>query len=288
MQNNVPEWLDRKEYPFTSNFLSVDGQRLHFIDEGKGPVILFVHGTPSWSFDWRHLIKELSADFRCIAPDHIGFGLSDKPELYDYSTLHHSHNLQLLIEHLQLNDITLVVHDFGGPIGFRYALDHPGNIKQLIVLNSWLWDFSDAPAFQPLKKFIRSPLLPFLYRQLNFSARFLLPKSFGTKKLPKKILKHYTAPFRNASERNGCLAFARALMSDHDWLETMWQRRSLLQNKKMLLVWGMTDRFVTPHFLKKFSGGFPSATVVALQNCGHFPQEEQPREVLTAIRNFLS
>src|SRR5688572_5015084 len=123
-------WLDKIEYPFHSNYFDVDGHKLHYIDEGQGENILFVHGTPSWSFDYRNIIKDLSQSFRCIAIDHIGFGLSDKPEHYDYSTINHSKTLEKFILNKELSNFTLVVHDFGGPIGLNVAIHHPEKIKK--------------------------------------------------------------------------------------------------------------------------------------------------------------
>ena len=131
-------WLDKSEYPFNSNYFEINGQKLHYIDEGKGETLLFVHGTPSWSFDYRNVIKKLTENFRCIAIDHIGFGLSDKPEHYDYTTKNHSKTLEKFVIEKQLNNITLVVHDFGGPIGLNFAIQNPEKIKNLVILNSWL------------------------------------------------------------------------------------------------------------------------------------------------------
>ena len=133
-------WLDTNEYPFQSNYFTTDYGKLHFIDEGKGDVILFVHGTPTWSFLYRNYIKAFSKTYRCVALDHIGFGLSDKPKNYPGTPQEHAKNLNLLIEHLNLKNITLVVHDFGGPIGMSYALSYPENVKRIVMFNTWLWE----------------------------------------------------------------------------------------------------------------------------------------------------
>jgi pimeloyl-ACP methyl ester carboxylesterase len=287
MKTNNFSWLNKKEYPFEFRYHQVNGYRQHYIDVGKGEVLLFVHGTPSWSFDFRHIINELSLHYRCIALDHIGFGLSDKPEHYDYSTLNHSITLKKFIDHLQLKDITMVLHDFGGPIGFNYALSHPANMKRLIVLNSWLWSSKGNPEFIKLSKILKNPLLPLLYRYLNFSSRFLLPQSFGDRKIPKNILRQYTSAFRNSSERNGTLAFAMSLLNDQDWFEELWNKRQVLQSKPVLLIWGMKDQFVGPTYLDKFLAGFPSARVRKIEGCGHFPQEEKSEDVCKAIRDFI-
>jgi len=260
---------------------------MHYIDEGSGDTILFVHGTPTWSFDYRYPIKKLRGNYRCIATDHIGFGLSDKPQLYDYSTQSHSKTLVNFIREKELDDITLVVHDFGGPIGLNAAIQHPEKIKSLIILNSWLWSSENDPDFIKLKKVLKSPLLPFLYRYLNFSPRFILPRSFGDKKISKKTLKQYTRPFADRTQRNGALAFARSLLNDQNWFEELWAQRHGISNKPTLFIWGMKDPVIKPQYLDKFRAGFPHSTALKLETCGHFPQEEQAEKTTEAIINFM-
>jgi len=282
------KWLDREEYPFVSRYYKVNGHNLHYIDEGSGEVIVFVHGTPSWSFDFRNVIKRLSKNYRCIAVDHIGFGLSDKPENYDYSTAAHSRTLERFCETMQLQNMTLVVHDFGGPIGLNIAIQHPGKIKRLVILNSWLWSSKNDPDFIKISRVLKSPLLPFLYRYLNFSPRFILPGSFGDRKISKLILKQYTLPFADRSQRNGALAFARSLLNDQDWFEELWNKRFTINSKPALFIWGMKDKVIKPHNLDKFISGFPNSSIHKLPGSGHFPQEEEPEQVSRFIFGFIS
>ena len=285
MANN---WLDKSEYPFASNYFDVHGNKLHYIDEGRGETILFVHGTPSWSFDFRNVIKALRESFRCIAIDHIGFGLSDKPEHYNYATINHSKTLAMFIHAKQLRDFTLVVHDFGGPIGLSFAIHHPEKVKNLVILNSWLWSSKNDPDYIKLSKILKSPLLPFLYRYLNFSARFILPKSFGDHKISSKTLKQYTKPFANKAQRNGTLAFAKSLLNDQEWFEEIWNRKQSISSKPILLIWGMKDPVIKPHYLDKFLNGFTNSKAIKLETIGHFPQEEQPDQVASEIKNLLT
>ncbi|MCU0339679.1 MAG: alpha/beta fold hydrolase [Spirosomaceae bacterium] len=281
-------WLDTNEYPFSSKFFDINGVRLHYIDEGQGPILLFVHGTPSWSFDFRHIIKKLSSHFRCVAIDHIGFGLSDKPERYDYATRMHSATLEQFIVTQKLQNITLVVHDFGGPIGLHVAMRHPALFSRFIIFNSWLWSSQNDPEFIKMSKILKSPLLPFLYRYLNFSPRFILPRSFGEHQLPAQTLRQYTQPFGKPSQRNGALAFAKSLLNDQDWFGELWSRKANIAAKPTLLIWGMKDPVIKPYQLDKFLSGFPNAQVLRLETCGHFPQEEQPQQVVEAMKKFLS
>jgi pimeloyl-ACP methyl ester carboxylesterase len=281
-------WLDREIYPFTSQYFAVNGQQLHFIDEGEGETILFVHGTPSWSFDFRHLIKELRSKFRCIAIDHIGFGLSDKPPKYDYSTRNHANTLEKFIKDRGLKNITLVVHDFGGPIGLSVAIKNPSLFKRLIIINSWLWSSESEPEFIKFKRILKSPLLPILYRYFNFSPRYLLPKSFGERKIDKQTLQYYTRPFFSSKERFGPLAFAKSLFNDQAWFEGLWNGRETISTLPTLLIWGLKDSFVTEKYLRKFREGFSNSEGIEIPGCGHFPQEEQPDHVLSGITRFLS
>jgi haloalkane dehalogenase len=280
-------WLDKSAYPFTSNYFDINGQKLHYIDEGKGEIVLFVHGTPSWSFDYRNVIIELKENYRCVAIDHIGFGLSDKPEHYDYSTQNHSKTLEKFVFEKQLENITLVVHDFGGVIGLNFAIQYPEKIKRLVVLNSWLWSSKGDPDFVKLGNLLKSPLLLFLYRYLNFSPRFILPGSFGDRKLSKHVRRQYTRPFADKTQRNGTLTFAKSLLDDLDWFEELWNKRHSISHKPTLFVWGIKDPVIRPHYLGKFQSGFTNSKTKRLESSGHFPQEEQPEIVAKEIREFL-
>lgn len=284
----MKNWLDKNEYPFQSNYFDIDGYKLHYIDEGQGDIILFVHGTPSWSFDFRNLVKTLKTSYRCIALDHIGFGLSDKPERYDYSTINHSTTLGRFIDGLQLTSITMVVHDFGGPIGLNFAIHHAAIIQNMVILNSWLWSSKSDLDFIKISKVLKSPLLPFLYRTLNFSPRVIMPQSFGDQKLSGHLREQYTKPFANKSQRNGALAFAQSLLEDQDWFEELWNKRQSISHKPTLFVWGMKDPVIKPQYLDRFASGFDNHKILQLETCGHFPQEEQPFLVAKSIQEFLN
>lgn len=283
-----PQWLDTKAYPFAAKYFDIDGMRMHYVDEGSGQVILFVHGTPSWSFEFRHLIKDLSQNYRCIALDHIGFGLSDKPANADYSLLAHSKRLEALINHLQVDNIILVAHDFGGPIALRYATLHPEKIVKLILANTWCWSIKEDKAYKQIKLIAGSPLMPFLYRYFNFSAKYILPAAYGEKtRLTKEIHNQFTAPFSKPSERNGTVAFARSLVHDQDLFQEIGNRLTVLQNKPLLLLWGMKDGFVTPRYLERWKTIFPQAEAVTFEDGGHFVLDEKSFACIEALRKFL-
>ena len=163
-----PVWLDRSLYPFTSRYFDSADGRLHYVDEGAGSPVLFVHGTPTWSFLYRHLVTRLAPRHRVVAVDHLGFGLSDKPAAAPYEPRDHARRLVALLDSLDLSGVTLVVHDFGGPIGLSAALARPERIDRLVLFNSWMWPVDDDPAIARGARVAGSRLGRLLYRHLNF------------------------------------------------------------------------------------------------------------------------
>src|SRR5215218_7357697 len=135
----APAWLDSSLYPFASHFIESGYGRMHYVDEGNGSPVVFVHGTPSWSFLYRHLIARLSCRHRVIAIDNLGFGLSDKPARAPYAPQDHAQRFETLLDALHVSGATLVVHDFGGPIGLAAALVHPEMFSRLVLFNTWMW-----------------------------------------------------------------------------------------------------------------------------------------------------
>ncbi|MGB0525134.1 MAG: alpha/beta fold hydrolase [Flammeovirgaceae bacterium] len=269
-----PTWLDQNLYPFESNFLQLAAGQMHYIDEGRGDVILFVHGTPTWSFLYRNFIKHLSQHYRCIAMDHLGFGLSEKPESFVGTPQAHAQNLSEFIRKMNLRKVTLVVHDFGGPIGLAAGIKNAARIQQIVLMNSWLWATQDDPAIQKIDRIINSFLGKFLYLNLNFSPKVLLKKGFADpKKLVKHVHRHYLKPFPNRKSRKSLFAIAQSLVGSSAWYQEQWQNLDALAAKNWLILWGMKDAFITPQYLAKWKKRLPHATIHEL-DCGHFVQEE--------------
>ena len=284
---NSPKWLDRILYPFAHHTLQLQAGRMHYVDEGEGDPIVFVHGTPTWSFLWRQQIKPLSRTHRCIAPDHLGFGLSEKPTHFAYTTEAHADNLEKLIEHLQLKDITLVVHDFGGPIGLRYAIRHPENVKRLIILNTWMWSLEDEQQMMKVSKFLSGGIGKFLYLRLGFSPRLLLPKGYHQRKhLTKDVHQHYLKPLSSAASRLGTWEFAKALHQSNTYFNALWQQREKIRFIPKLILWGEKDSLLPINFSNKWQETFPEAKILKM-NGGHFLQEEKGGEVTDAIKQFI-
>lgn len=282
------DWVDRSAYPFRSSYLDLGAGRLHYVDEGSGPALLFVHGTPTWSFLYRHLLRELSRDHRVVAVDHLGFGLSDKPAGWGYRPADHARNLALLVEHLGLDDFTLVVHDFGGPIGLSYALEHPERVRSLVLFNTWLWSLRGTPA-ERASRAMSGPLGRFLYRRLNFSPRVLLKAVYGDKgKLTPSIHRQYIAPFPTAASREAPWVLARELIGSSDWYEGLWGRLDRIADKPALLLWGMKDPTFGAAALERWRGALRNSRVVEFPEAGHFVQEEAPGGAVGEIIGFVA
>lgn len=282
-----PEWLDPELYPFEPHYVEVDGARMHYVDEGKGPVVLMVHGTPTWSFLYRHLIRALSADCRVVAPDHLGFGLSDKPAGLAYTPAFHTANLARFIRALDLRNFTLVGHDFGGPIGLSYALAHLVNVRKLVLFNTWMWSL-EGTRVERVGRILGGALGRFLYTRFNFSPRVVLPGAYADRsRLTKAIHRHYLAPFPGPAERMAPWILARELIASSDWYEGLWRERDRLADFPALILWGMKDPAFGPDVLARWRTALPNARVVELADVGHFVQEEAPEVAAREIRAFL-
>ena len=289
MSSVTPSWVDRSLYPFASHHHDTADGRLHYVDEGRGPALLLVHGTPTWSFLYRHLIAGLSRAHRVIAVDHLGFGLSDKPREAPYTPADHARRLATLIDRLGLRDVTLVVHDFGGPIGLSYAIDHPERIARLVLFNTWMWSLADLPSARRASRLAASPVGRFLYRSLNVSPRLLIPAVMGDRrKLTPAVHRHYVAPFPSPREREAPWVLARELLGSSDWYDALWQRRDRLADIPALLLWGMRDPTFGPAALDRWMTVLRRAEVHRHASAGHLVQEEEGAALVAPIAGFVA
>jgi haloalkane dehalogenase len=285
-------WVDREAYPFRSRWQALPEGRLHYIDEGSHDTddpILLVHGTPTWSFEYRHLIAGLRAGRRVIAVDHLGFGLSERPADPSYTPEAHAARFRAFVDGLGLSRFTLVVHDFGGPIALPVALDDPGRVSRLVVLNSWMWSFADDREMARRARMVSGAFGRFMYRRLNASLRLVTPSAYGDRrKLTRAIHRQYLAAFPDADSRERVLwALARALLGSSAFYDGLWQRRDRLAALPTLIIWGMKDSAFRPAQLARWRTGLPQATVVELPGAGHWPHEEEPARVLAEVRGFI-
>jgi len=268
-----------------------DGE-MHYVDEGSGPPILFVHGTPTNSYEYRHLIAALSKRFRCIAPDHLGFGESARPRSFAYTPEAHAAVLREFVERLGLDDFTLVVHDFGGPIGLPLITDHPSHsphVSRLILMNTWAWPLDDDPKMARGARFIGGAIGRFLYRYANASLRLIMPSAYGDrKKLTPEIHRRYLDVFGDRDARVLVLhALAKSLLGSRSHYQSLLDRLDRLRAMPVLIVWGMKDSAFQPYQLERWRQLLPGAQVETIGGAGHWPHEEEPGRVVAAIERFL-
>ncbi len=290
------DWTFGGLWPYAPQWFDTPDGRLHYIDEGpkNKPPVVFVHGNPEWSFYFRHDIAALlQAGLRVVAIDHLGFGRSDKPSnaaLYDIER--HTKRLSLLLDSLNLKDITFVCHDWGGPIGLPWAVQHPEQVRSLCVLNS-IGTRPDGPTPMPVPiKVLRSHGAgDVLVKGLNLFTKLFMFKAGVTHPdhLTPQIKQAYLAPHPSWNSRTGVLAFPRQIPLGPT--DRSAQGLGLIEDglrkhftdKSVHIIWAMKDISFQPAVLKKWQALFPRATTVVLEDAGHFAEEDEPERVAQAI-----
>lgn len=282
--------------PFKRHFFSRNGNKMHYINEGQGEPVVMVHGNPSWSFYYRNLVSALKATHQCIVPDHIGCGLSDKPDDsgYDYTLKNRIDDLEALLDSLNINEnITLVVHDWGGMIGMGYAARYPERIKRLVILNTGAFHLPEAKPFPWPLWICRNTLLgTFLVR--GFNAFSSIASYVGVKRKPMSadVRAAYVAPFNSWANRISTLRFVQDIplrVGDRNYELVSEIDASLPQfeNVPTVICWGLKDFVFDKHFLATWRQHLPNATVHEFSDCGHYILEDASDEVIAHIRDFM-
>lgn len=285
---DVP-WVAAAEYPFASRFFETADGALHYVDEGQGPPVVFVHGTPTWSYEWRAQMAALRADHRVIAVDHLGFGLSDKPADADYTPAAQARRVAALLDHLDLRGATVVVHDFGGPIGLAWVLDHPDRVDHVVILNTWMWSTAEDREARRVSKLVAGPVGRYLYLSRNVSPRKLIPWSVGEGfAADDAFLAPYVRAFPDPERRVAPWTYGVELAGSAAWYGWLWERVGTLAAEDVTLVWGRADPAFRAEHLARWREALPAARVVELEGVGHFPQEEAPEAVTAAIREAVA
>lgn len=287
----APGWLDRLQWPYEGRRCTVADGTLHYIDEGDGAPLVLVHGTPTWGFEWRHVVAALRDSHRVVAPDHLGFGLSSRPVDADYRPEAHAARFdQFMARVLPDGRVSLVVHDFGGPIALAWALARADRLASVTLVNTWMWSFADDPTMWRRARLIDNAFGRLLYRYANASLRLVMPSAYADKRrLTPAIHRQYLAPFPDPDSRERVLfALARALRGSSAFYADLWNRRAALAQVPLAIVWGMRDSAFQPPNLDRWTAAFPHAVVTRLDDAGHWPHEETPAAVVEALRAQLA
>jgi pimeloyl-ACP methyl ester carboxylesterase len=287
--SELPQAVQRL-YPWPGRYLVVGGEhRIHFVDEGEGEPVLMLHGNPTWSFYYRGLVRALCGTVRCVVPDHMGCGLSDKPPDWPYRLSDHIDVLDQLIVHLDLRGITLVVHDWGGPIGFGAAVRRPERFKRLIMFNTSIF----SGALPLVIRMCRWPLVGGLaVRRLNAFLRVALHVGFATG-VSHDVAAGYLAPYDSWNHRLAIHRFVQDIPLERGHptgplVEEIDRRIPCLAHLPTMIVWGEQDFVFTTEFLKGWKLRFPHAKVHTLAHAAHFVVEDANDEAVVLIRDFLA
>ena len=285
-----PNWLSDDMYPFESRFFTFpSGHRMHFVDEGEGQPIVFVHGNPAWSFEFRHLITKLRSGFRCVAPDHIGFGLSSRSDRSeDHHPKSHANRFASLLEYLDLRDLTLFVNDWGGPIALDFARRHPDRVKRLVIANTWCWPVGDDFHFRWFSFLMSSRVGQYLLKHHNIFVNNVMPMAVGNKNvLTPEIMDHYRNALPSPDARAANAALPGYIVGAGDWLSSIWRERAAFADKPALIVWGLRDIAFRKKELDRWKSELSDIEVHEFENCGHFLAEEAPQDISNALRAFM-
>ena len=276
---------------------SCRGLRLHYIDEGQGDPVVMVHGNPTWSFLYRNLIESLRGSHRVIAPDHIGCGLSDKPDdsLYSYKLESRVDDLEALLDHARVDrELTLVLHDWGGMIGMAYAARHPERIARLVVTNTAAFHLPASKRLPRVLSFCRrSSVAAALVRGAN--AFCLGTALIGCKRrmMPRELRRAYVYPYDSWSHRIAVLRFVQDIPlrqgdPSYDLVSWVQERLHRLESIPMLILWGLKDFVFDHHFLEEWERRFPAARVHRFLQAGHYLFEDEADSITRLVQQFLA
>jgi len=282
-------------YDLTHHYADIGGQRMHYLDEGRGQTVVMLHGNPNWSFYYRNLVTALRDRYRCLVPDHIGCGLSDKPtdDSYEYSLQQRVSDLDCWLDKVHAtHNLTLVIHDWGGMIGMAYATRYPDRIRRLVVLNTGAFHL---PATKPVPwqlKMARGFLGAILVRGFNAFSRGAVQTCVTRRPMSRDVGRAYCAPYNSWQNRIAVHRFVQDIPlkpgdRGYDLVTQVADGLDTLRDIPMLIGWGDRDFVFDEHFLNEWLKRFPEAELHRFPDCGHYILEDAAEELIPAIEKFL-
>ncbi|BBZ66008.1 haloalkane dehalogenase 2 [Mycolicibacterium insubricum] len=280
-----PTWVDDELFPFESRFIDIDGHRIHYVDEGAGPVLLFLHGNPTWSFDYRKVIDALRTEFRCIAVDYPGFGLSAAAPGYRYLPAEHAEVIGGFVDALDLRGVTLVAHDWGGPIGLAVAQRRPERFDRLVLTNTWAWPV-ESLLVQTMSHVMGSPIGRLLIRQLNLFVNAMIPIGHRLTKPTDDEMNHYRNALGNPARREASAVFPREITASREFLGEVEAGLPGISGLPALIVWGDADFAFGDDELRRWQQILTDHRTVIVDGAGHFVPSDAPEQFGAAIRSW--
>jgi haloalkane dehalogenase len=278
-----PAWVDDEMFPFESRFVTIDGNVVHYVDEGTGPTLLFLHGNPTWSFVYRDVIRTLRDEFRCIALDYPGFGLSTPRPGYRYLPEEHTQVVDAFVESLGLGEVTLVAHDWGGPIGIAAVERRPSRFAGLVLANTWAWPITDLQA-QVASHAMGGLVGRFLIRQVNLFVNAMIPVGHRLRQPTSAEMTHYRQALATHDRRAASAVLPRSITASRDFLADVEAGLPSLTSLPTLIIWGDADIAFRSKERQRWEQLFPDHHTVIVDGAGHFVQSDAPDKFAAAIR----
>jgi haloalkane dehalogenase len=282
-----PAWVEPGLYPFEDHYLEVDGSRVHYVDEGEGPPLLMLHGNPTWSFTWRRTIRALSDRFRCIALDYPGFGLSGPArDGYGYTPAEHAKVVEAFVRELNLRDITLLVQDWGGPIGFSAAGADPERYAAFAIGNTWAWPMTDNRGARMFSRVLGGSVGRYLILRRNFFVERIIPAGIKREPPGKPVMAHYRGPFPTRESRIPLHVMPREILGATPWLAEVERGLRYLEDRPALILWPTRDQAFGDAERERWERTFEDHRTVLLEGAGHYIGEDAGEEIAQAIREW--
>jgi haloalkane dehalogenase len=281
-----PVWVDDELFPFESRFVTLDGHTVHYVDEGSGPTLLFLHGNPTWSFEYRDVIRGLRDEFRCVALDYPGFGLSSAGPGYRYLPEEHAAVVVDFIDHLGLSQVTLVAHDWGGPIGLYAAEQRPDKFERLVLANTWAWPLNGDLLVELASRLLGGPVGRELIRRFNLFVNAMIPVGHRLRTPTRDEMAHYRNALATHHRRHASAVLPRRITASRAFLTGVEAGFADLASLPTLIVWGNADFAFRTKERQRWERIFADHHTVIVEGAGHFVQSDAPEEFAAAIRDW--
>lgn len=281
-----PGWVDDRLFPFESHFAEVDGHVIHYVDEGSGPTLLLLHGNPTWSFVYREVIGRLSDRFRCVAPDLPGFGLSTARPGYSRLPADHARAVGGLVDHLDLTGVTLVVQDWGGPIGLSAGASRPERIDGLVIGNTWAWPVHGDLHFEAFSHLMGGLVGTELIKYANLFVNVMIPAGHRRRRPTQAEMHHYRRALASPSRRLSSAVLPRSITRDGGFLAEVEAGLGALAGHRALVCWADRDVAFRAQERERWESLLTDSTTVVLEGAGHYLQSDAPEEFAAAIAGW--
>lgn len=283
-----PDWVDDTLFPFESRFIDIDGHSVHYVDEGSGPTLLLLHGNPMWSFLWRDVIGALRSDFRCIALDYPGFGLSTPKPGYRYLPEEHADVVTGFVDTLGLSDVTLVGQDWGGLIGLAAAQRRPGVFARLVLANTWAWPVNGVLHFEAFSHIMGGPLTRFLVRRLNLLVNMFIPTGHRRRKPTEAEMDHYRRALDTPDRRQASAVLPHRVLASKAFFADVEAGLAGISELPTLILWGDADIAFRPQERERLEREFPRHETVVVEGAGLYVESDAPEEFVAALRDWAA